>query len=135
MTPETTDELRSEQYRSYLLVLARINLRTWGPVAHKVDASNVVQEALLQARTRGGVSFRHTAAKAGLCPIMPGFWGFFVFFVFLCVGVRGWVAEWFLGNGWWGGSWFRGGVLSGFARFFRYLDGTGGLRGSTVSRP
>ena len=49
MTRETTDELRPERYRSYLLVLARINLRTWGPVAHKVDASDVVQEALLQA--------------------------------------------------------------------------------------
>ena len=49
MTSETTDELRPELYRSYLLVLARINLRTWGPVAHKVDASDVVQEALLQA--------------------------------------------------------------------------------------
>ncbi len=48
MTRATTDELRPERYRSYLLVLARINLRTWGPVAHKVDASDVVQEALLQ---------------------------------------------------------------------------------------
>ena len=49
MTVESTDGLRPERYRSYLGVLARAMLRTSGPVGRKVDASDVVQEVLLQA--------------------------------------------------------------------------------------
>jgi RNA polymerase sigma-70 factor (ECF subfamily) len=46
---EPTDHLRPERYRSYLLVLARMSLRDWGPAAKKVEASDVVQDALLRA--------------------------------------------------------------------------------------
>ena len=46
---EPIDHLRPERYRSYLLVLARISLRDWGPAANKVEASDVVQDALLRA--------------------------------------------------------------------------------------
>lgn len=46
---EPTDHLRPERHRSYLLTLARICLRDWGPAAKKVEASDVVQDALLRA--------------------------------------------------------------------------------------
>lgn len=49
MTIDTDDSLRPERYRSYLLVLARISLRAWGRAARKVEASDVVQDALLRA--------------------------------------------------------------------------------------
>ena len=40
--------LRPEKYRSYLILLARNALRRAGPVARKLDASDIVQEVLLQ---------------------------------------------------------------------------------------
>ena len=49
MTGEMTDRLRPERYRSFLMMLARVSLRDLGPMARKVSASDVVQEALLQA--------------------------------------------------------------------------------------
>ena len=49
MTNETTDGLRPERYRSYLLMLARVGLRSCGPAANKIDASDIVQDVLLQA--------------------------------------------------------------------------------------
>ena len=49
MTDEMTDRLLPERYRSFLIMLARVSLRDLGPMARKVDASDVVQEALLQA--------------------------------------------------------------------------------------
>ena len=49
MRGEMTDRLRPERYRSFLMMLARVSLRDLGPMARKVDASDVVQEALLQA--------------------------------------------------------------------------------------
>ncbi len=49
MTIVPTNHLRPERYRSYLIVSARNSLRASGPVQHKIDASDVVQEVLLQA--------------------------------------------------------------------------------------
>ena len=49
MTTEATSRFRPERYRSYLIVLARSSLRASGPVQRKIDASDVVQEVLLQA--------------------------------------------------------------------------------------
>ncbi|MDA2923170.1 sigma-70 family RNA polymerase sigma factor [Acidobacteria bacterium AH-259-L09] len=46
---EASQELRPERYRSYLIVLARTLLRAGGPAEHKIDASDLVQEVLLQA--------------------------------------------------------------------------------------
>ena len=49
MRGEMTDRLRPERYCSFLMMLGRVSLRDLGPMARKVDASDVVQEALLQA--------------------------------------------------------------------------------------
>lgn len=51
MTVEVTNRLRPERYRSYLIVLARTLLQASQPMRRKVDASDVVQEVLLQAHT------------------------------------------------------------------------------------
>lgn len=40
---------RAEHYRNYLITLARVRLAAAGPVRHKIDVSDLVQEALLQA--------------------------------------------------------------------------------------
>ncbi len=44
-----TRNFRPELYRSYLRVLARVALRSSGALQNKIDASDIVQEALLQA--------------------------------------------------------------------------------------
>lgn len=44
-----SDERLPERYRSYLKYLARQLLRTAGRVQHKIDASDLVQDVLLQA--------------------------------------------------------------------------------------
>jgi RNA polymerase sigma-70 factor (ECF subfamily) len=49
-------EFQPEQYRSYLLVLARIELAKAGPVRHKMEASDLVQDVLLKAH-RARVQF------------------------------------------------------------------------------
>ena len=49
MTRELTERQRPERYRSFLIMLARVSLRDLGPMARKIDASDVVQEVLLQA--------------------------------------------------------------------------------------
>lgn len=49
MSDSLTDELQPERYRSYLIVLARILVRTGGRVHHKIDSSDLVQEVLLRA--------------------------------------------------------------------------------------
>ena len=54
MRVETTQHLHQERYRSYLIVLARTLLKAAGPLRHKIDASDVVQEALLQAHVALG---------------------------------------------------------------------------------
>ena len=46
---ETTNELRPEQYRSFLLLLARGSLPKLGPAAHKQSVSDIVQDVLLKA--------------------------------------------------------------------------------------
>ena len=46
---ETANELKPEQYRGFLLLLARGGLRALGPAAHKVSGSDIVQDVLLQA--------------------------------------------------------------------------------------
>src|SRR4051812_22205488 len=53
----TTRPLRVEDYRTYLLVLARIELGRARLVRPKTDASDIVQEALLKAH-RGRDQFR-----------------------------------------------------------------------------
>lgn len=40
---------RVEQYRGYLIALARVRLAAAGPVRYKIDVSDLVQETLLQA--------------------------------------------------------------------------------------
>ena len=49
MITEATIRFRPERYRSYLIVLARTSLRASGPVQRKIDASDIVQDVLLQA--------------------------------------------------------------------------------------
>jgi len=44
-----TKQFRPELYRSYLRVLARVALRSGGALQNKIDASDIVQDALLQA--------------------------------------------------------------------------------------
>ena len=44
-----TKQFQPELYRSYLRVLARVALRSGGALKNKVDASDIVQEALLKA--------------------------------------------------------------------------------------
>lgn len=46
---EPNGRFQPEQYRNYLLVLARARLRSWPRMQRKFDASDVVQEALLKA--------------------------------------------------------------------------------------
>jgi RNA polymerase sigma-70 factor, ECF subfamily len=54
-TPTVPDDLDPEQFRSYLRLLARLQLPP--KVASKVDASDIVQETMLQAH-RGMGEFR-----------------------------------------------------------------------------
>jgi RNA polymerase sigma-70 factor (ECF subfamily) len=49
MAIETTEQLSPEQFRGHLRMLARVGLRLCGPAANKIDASDIVQEVLLQA--------------------------------------------------------------------------------------
>jgi RNA polymerase sigma-70 factor (ECF subfamily) len=46
---DTALEFQPETYRRYLLVLARVQLARAGPVRNKLEASDIVQETLLQA--------------------------------------------------------------------------------------
>src|SRR5262245_65052421 len=52
MLPEDAPRRPLEQFRSYLLVLARMQLGT-GP-GHRVDPSDIVQQTLLEAHARAG---------------------------------------------------------------------------------
>ena len=47
-TIETTKRLQPERYRDYLIVLARASLRALALLQNKIDASDIVQEVLLQ---------------------------------------------------------------------------------------
>ena len=49
MRLEVIHEFQAENYRSYLLVLARTLARAGGRVQRKIDASDIVQEVLLKA--------------------------------------------------------------------------------------
>ncbi len=51
MTIDSTNRLRPERYRAYLIVLARMSLRDYRRLRHKIDASDLVQEVLLKAHT------------------------------------------------------------------------------------
>jgi DNA-directed RNA polymerase specialized sigma24 family protein len=44
-------EFKPDVYRSYLRVLARVALRKWDKLHQKIDSSDIVQDALLQAFT------------------------------------------------------------------------------------
>ncbi len=46
---ETLRDFRAEDYRSYLVILARVHLARAGPVRNKLDSSDLVQDALLRA--------------------------------------------------------------------------------------
>ncbi len=46
---EAARPLRPQNYRSYLILLARSSLRRAGPLAQKVDASDIVQDVLMRA--------------------------------------------------------------------------------------
>ena len=46
---ETSNELKPELYRSFLLLLARGSLPKLGPAAHKQSVSDIVQDVLLKA--------------------------------------------------------------------------------------
>ena len=46
---EATKHFQPELFRSYLRVLARVALRSCGALQNKIDASDIVQEALLRA--------------------------------------------------------------------------------------
>ena len=46
---ETSNELKPERYRSFLIYLARRSLPELGPAAHKVSGSDIVQDVLLRA--------------------------------------------------------------------------------------
>ena len=45
---EATKQFQPDLFRSYLRVLARVELRSWPKLERKVDASDIVQEVLLQ---------------------------------------------------------------------------------------
>ena len=47
----TSPTFLAENYRSYLAVLARVHLAKAGALRGRVDASDIVQDALLQAHT------------------------------------------------------------------------------------
>ena len=49
MSPEVTHEFQAENYRRYLLVLARTLVRGGGRAQSKIDTSDIVQEVLLKA--------------------------------------------------------------------------------------
>ncbi len=51
MTIDSPEHLRPERYRAYLITLARIALRDYRRLQHKIDASDLVQEVLLKAHT------------------------------------------------------------------------------------
>ena len=57
---DTARDLRAEDYRSYLAVLARVHLAKAGPVRHKLNSSDVVQDVLLQAHV-ARTQFRGTS--------------------------------------------------------------------------
>ena len=46
--------LRPQEYRSYLILLARSSLRRAGPLAPKIDASDIVQDVLMRAHLAVG---------------------------------------------------------------------------------
>jgi len=58
---EPSSAFRVEDYRNYLAVLARVQLAKAGIVRRKLDASDLVQEVLLQAHTARS-QFRGTSA-------------------------------------------------------------------------
>ena len=47
-------QFRAERYRGYLRVLARVHLARAGPVRNKLEASDLVQDVLLQAHVAKG---------------------------------------------------------------------------------
>ena len=49
MTIEATNHLQPERFRGYLIVLARASMRASARLQNKIDASDIVQEVLLQA--------------------------------------------------------------------------------------
>ena len=58
---ETSTTFRVEDYRNYLAVLARVHLAKAGIVRRKLDASDLVQDVLLQAHSARS-QFRGTSA-------------------------------------------------------------------------
>jgi RNA polymerase sigma-70 factor (ECF subfamily) len=58
---EPSSAFRVEDYRNYLAVLARVHLAKAGIVRRKLDASDLVQDVLLQAHT-ARAQFRGTSA-------------------------------------------------------------------------
>src|SRR5438093_10982899 len=46
---EATKQFQPELFRNYLRILARVALRSGGAMQNKIDASDIVQDALLQA--------------------------------------------------------------------------------------
>ena len=58
---ETSTTFQVEDYRSYLAVLARVHLAKAGIVRRKMDASDLVQDVLLQAHA-ARTQFRGTSA-------------------------------------------------------------------------
>ena len=61
LTPDAT--FQSADYRSYLTVLARVHLARAGVLRGKVDASDIVQDALLQAHVARSQFRGATAAE------------------------------------------------------------------------
>lgn len=51
MAIDSGGRFHPELYRSYLVVCARVCVRTLGPLRSKLDASDLVQDALLRAHT------------------------------------------------------------------------------------
>ena len=56
----TTLEFHPETYRNYLVVLARVQLARAGPVRNKLEASDIVQDVLLQAHVARAQFRGHT---------------------------------------------------------------------------